>query len=1035
MKKDYVSTNSEIKSLKKQLAQVEEQLSAKLPSVQHKNFAEEIRAEIKQYLKRISATMLKVVKLSGGLLVVQDGRVAFKDKIAPYPFNAEDAEAVVKEQFKRIDYCLTYMSENGVSARYVAEIGKSLHTIYAVYDSADKLENTLTKSAEDALKNRADLEKKKKDLTSKLEKLNAELNTVIKAFGQERKLFDFAEIAMPEEYGVDIVLPIGLSEQAQNILSWRLGNGVLFANSENEKSENLSSFIKALVVQFLYAFPNAGAKILHCCRNMDDDTNLFLTRMKNMIGEEFFFEKTKSFGSGGDKYSSELIEVIQRLHKLCSEDRTSLLSDSFAGSILEYNRKNPDNAQSPILAILQDYPVGFENCPNLDYLFSYGKKYGIFFVVVNGGNGLNKSAFGTESAIDAAEYADVSAEFSDGNLKFNGVGYLPLNIADSRMIELFEPLKELKEKSRGTVTYEDVGFGAEKVEGKAVTNEISIPVGKVDDKVYTMDFAVSGKDSKPVSYMIIGKPGCGKSSIIDSLIINGGMKYSPDDLNFYLIDFKDGVSSAPYIGNAKMPHIKLVAQQSKQEEAEIILKTVLREKTRRNDIFKKYDCGNLVAYNQKADERREKHLPRIIVVIDEFHAIFNDDGDAERSQRLSDYCKQIVREGRSAGIHLLITSQNADRKLMACVGDFVSGRFCFEVTNIEHAEAVFYRENAVKVVKECTGHTGTAMVSHDSGATVRKIRASYHSGYQNDYAAKVRERWGNYIIDTAVVGDDSALKYKDIKDKSELYEDLSYGAPIGISYYDGKAVYLPFDRAHSTLAVVGDSDGIQTDHLMSVMIYAAKSRARVMLVDESESLMLGRTFEGYDNVEQFTGAEYLDMLSKANAELKRRRENRRQTFEPYFVVIHSLHMINAFMEDRRGGGAQPVSDGYMSLRAMREATPSETVEGQATFLKMLKDASLVNNFYICFSIKPDEFPRRGNAANDVKTKILHHAYSPAMEYIAERLYNHKKLGMTCGKNISLMSESMLPFEKIRFYQFDENDNTINMVRRVLDNED
>ena len=970
----------------------------------------DIRAEIKEFIKRISGTMQKVVKLSDGLLCVKDGRVVFKDKLAPFAFDFENYDKVCKEQFKRIEYCLNFMSENGISARYLAEIGKSLNTIYGIYDGVDELEKAKAKSEAKA-------------------KADVEANLL-------KRLAEYSKMSMPEEYSVDVALPVALSGNDGSILNWKPGEGVLSVLADKANPKALNDFINALVVRFLYAFPKASANLLYCCRNIDDDANFFLTRMMNKAGNEFFFEKTKFFGSGsGDKYSSDITEVVARLYKLCSEERTSLLSESSSRTVLEYNANNPDNVQNPLLVILRDYPAGFENCLNLNYLFANGKKYGVFFAVINTSGSLIKNSYSNESAEDAERYAGLSLQFAGEKLVCNGDSHFPLNLTDNKITELFEPLKKIKAKSRGNISYEDVGFGTEKLEGKSVTDEISIPVGKADDKVFTMDFAVAGKDSKPVAYMLIGKPGCGKSSIIDSLIINGSMKYSPDDLCFYLIDFKDGVSSAPYIGSAKMPHIKLVLQKGKQEEAEIILKTVLKEKERRNNLFIKNDCKNLVDYNKLADRRGEKHLPRIIVSIDEFHAIFKDDGDADRSQRLSDYCRQIVKEARSAGIHLVVASQQADRKMMNCVGDFIFGRFCFDVANIEHAEAVLSRQNALKVKSECSGRTGVAMVSGDAGETAKKIRGSYHSERLNDYAEQVRKRWSHYDVDTAIIGDESVLNYSEISDKRSMYADLSDGAPVGMSYYDHKTVTLPFDKAHSTLMVTGGSDSIQTDHLLSVMIYAVKQNAQILLLDESDSLMLSNTFDGCKGVESYTGKEYLNMLSKANAELKRRKENRRQAFDPYFVIIHSLHVISDFTEDKKGGGAPAAaSDGYVSLRAMREASSADnTVEGMTTFMQMLKDSSIVNNFYVCFSIKPDMFPRRGST-NDVKLKIFHHAFDVNMENLAERLYNHKKTGMTCPPGISLYSENGQPFDKVRYFHYGEDERAMRTIWEVFKDE-
>ncbi len=939
-------------------------------------------AEIKNFIKKISPALRNLIQLSDGLLILKNGKVVFKNPIAPFDFDEKSYKIVCYEQFKRIDYCLKYMLKEGISPRYLAEIGKSLNTIYAILDNIDNF----------------------------MQLDNEKLNDTLSAL---------SNLSMPEKYSDNILMPIGFSKKQGNVLNWNLSKGLLYIKAENADQEHLDSFLNSIILKFLYSFPKASSKVMYCSLKIDDDTNLFLTRMKNLTGEDFFYEKTKYFGGNNEKYSSEIADALTRLYNLCSEERTFTLSNSLANSAMEYNNESPDNVIYPILVFLRNYPDGFENCNNLEYLFSYARKYGIYFVVVNSSGSLMINS--TTSLTNPEKYCDLSVEIVGDKLIANDEEYLSLTIDTETMVKLFEPLKKIKAKNRGIVTYEDVNFGKDKLEGNEVVNEISVPIGKVDDKIFTMDFAVAGSDGKPVAYMIIGKPGCGKSSIIDSLIINGSMKYSPDDLTFYLIDFKDGVSSAPYIGSAKMPHIKLVAQKSKQEEAEIILKTVLKEKTRRNNLFIKCGCQNLVEYNKMQDANGQKHLPRIIVSIDEFHAIFNDDGDSERTQRLSDYCRQIVKEARSAGIHLVIASQSADRKIMNCVGDFISGRFCFDVANIEHAEAVFNRQNAMKVKTECSGKIGVAMVSYDAGESVKKLRCSYHASKMNDFAEKVRERYSTYPIDTVIVGDDSPLNFVDVK--NEIYNDLTDGAPIGISYYDHKIVSVPFNKNSASLMVSGDDNDIQTDHLLSIMLYALKIKAKILLVDESDSLLLNDMFGECENVESYTGKEYLNMLAKANKELKMRIENRRENFQPYFVIVHSLHMIRDFMEDRKGGGgAMAPSDGYVSLRAMREQqTSNEEVEGQTTFMQMLKDASLVNNFYICFSINPDMFPRRANGASYVKNKIFHYVFNPYMENLAEGIYHHKKLGANCPSSISLFSESNQPFEKVRFFHYNNND--------------
>lgn len=128
--------------------------------------------------------------------------------------------------------------------------------------------------------------------------------------------------------------------------------------------------------------------------------------------------------------------------------------------------------------------------------------------------------------------------------------------------------------------YEKVGFGKFDAD-KNNFESIIIPVGLNAQDVWNIEFDIVGKS--PNANLIIGIPGTGKSTLIDSLIMNGSMKYSPDELNFQLLDFKDGISSSVYtMKDCKIPHIKVVSQNNKPEDAEIILSNILAESERRN---------------------------------------------------------------------------------------------------------------------------------------------------------------------------------------------------------------------------------------------------------------------------------------------------------------------------------------------------------------------------------------------------------------------------------------------------------------------
>ena len=65
--------------------------------------------------------------------------------------------------------------------------------------------------------------------------------------------------------------------------------------------------------------------------------------------------------------------------------------------------------------------------------------------------------------------------------------------------------------------------------------------------------------------LIAGKTGSGKSTLLHVLIANMGLWFSPDEVEFYLVDFKKGVEFKAYAGAMKLPHVRVVAIESDRE--------------------------------------------------------------------------------------------------------------------------------------------------------------------------------------------------------------------------------------------------------------------------------------------------------------------------------------------------------------------------------------------------------------------------------------------------------------------------------------
>lgn len=183
----------------------------------------------------------------------------------------------------------------------------------------------------------------------------------------------------------------------------------------------------------------------------------------------------------------------------------------------------------------------------------------------------------------------------------------------------------------------------------STTEEVSAAFGRVGaDDVGLLRF-----DSRTFSGALIGgRPGAGKSVLLHAVIGSLATRYAPTELELYLVDFKEGVEFKVYAAEG-LPHARVVAIESDREFGLSVLEALDIEITRRGELFRggsgeQVDIGT---YRRKTSNP----LPRILLVIDEFHVLFErDDKLATRAAELLD---RIVRQGRAFGVHTILASQ------------------------------------------------------------------------------------------------------------------------------------------------------------------------------------------------------------------------------------------------------------------------------------------------------------------------------------------------------------------------------------------
>ncbi len=150
--------------------------------------------------------------------------------------------------------------------------------------------------------------------------------------------------------------------------------------------------------------------------------------------------------------------------------------------------------------------------------------------------------------------------------------------------------------------------------------------------------------------LIAGKTGSGKSTLLHVMVTNLVLWYPPDEVEFYLIDFKKGVEFKTYATHAP-PHARAVAIESDREFGVSVLQRLDQEMEQRGALFRRAAVQDLAAYRQSTG----RPMPRCLLIVDEFQMFFAEDDKLGQDAAL--LLDRLVRQGRAFGIHVILGSQ------------------------------------------------------------------------------------------------------------------------------------------------------------------------------------------------------------------------------------------------------------------------------------------------------------------------------------------------------------------------------------------
>lgn len=358
--------------------------------------------------------------------------------------------------------------------------------------------------------------------------------------------------------------------------------------------------------------------------------------------------------------SKEIEEALKHLYEYLKVN----LQEKLAGfrDFAHYNEEKEDRLPLKALFLSGVDTLSKDALYYLEKIMRFGSKNGVLSFVNLESEKNNKSA---EDLKRYAEFFRYITSFE--RLKYLNVEVInDQGIQSQHMKDFADKIKAYYEKKKAVKRelkdlQKDEKFWTESSQFK-----VSVPVGW-DINHKEVCFEIGNEQNHT---LICGRSGSGKSNFLHVLIQNLAFYYAPNEVQLFLLDYKEGVEFNAYVADPALEHARLVSVASSISYGITFLKWLCDEMQKRADRFKQFNVKDLNNY------RKHEKMPRLIVVIDEFQVLFSESISKEK-ERAERYLTTILKKGRSYGVHLILATQtmcgtDINRSLMAQIANRIA---------------------------------------------------------------------------------------------------------------------------------------------------------------------------------------------------------------------------------------------------------------------------------------------------------------------------------------------------------------------------
>lgn len=397
-------------------------------------------------------------------------------------------------------------------------------------------------------------------------------------------------------------------------------------------------------------------------------------------------------------------------------------------NIVEYNDAAGKNAEPLRIFMCMDFPQHFTSqaLESMESIVSKGPQTGVFTILAMAEDDLHSDACPPSIRKMAEQMNQIICKngrmYLDHMISGEPLEYLPLSIPTAKqMQECIKTLQHgIKESEKIDVTYDDISnnllhhpeywfhFDAK--------NGISVPIGlEGANRPVELQLGGVNENGQKRSFhaMVGGNIGSGKSTVLHAIVLGILLKYSPEDVQMYLLDFKRGVEFNNYAGK-QLNNFRVIAIDTEPEFGLAVLKSLVAEEQRQSALFRQENVVRIEEYRELMAKRGVIHhnMPRLVVVFDEYQELFKDGSDPI-VQECAKILKQVVLQAGSAmGIHIILSTQ--------------------DIANVQGLDTALFEQFETRIVLRGSVESNQQLLSPGNPALQQLVTADIGQGVFNN---------------------------------------------------------------------------------------------------------------------------------------------------------------------------------------------------------------------------------------------------------------------------------------------------------------